>query len=191
VQPVYGYFHGRFQPFHNGHLALVQCALGVVPELVIGISNPFRAKPAPEEYFARDDGAMDGLNDARNPWNNPWPMWARVLMIREGLRSAGVDLGRILMLPNLLNTGLPASEAALPKEMVAVFICPKSEHNRVTLNQYRRDGWRVEVFPVCESAVGASEIRRRMRQNEEWESLVPAGTAEVIRWLQSRRLANV
>jgi nicotinamide-nucleotide adenylyltransferase len=191
VRVPYGYFHGRFQPFHLGHLVIVRAALEEVSELIIGVSNPFRCTPIPETYFAENQSALGCLALARDPASNPWPMWARVLMIREGLRSSGVDLGRITTLPNLANTGLPVSEATFPKEMVRVFLCPKSDHNQAALESYRADGWDVREIRPSSDAVGASEIRRRMRQAEDWESLVPSGTAEVIRYLGKEGLAAV
>ena len=40
-----GYTHGRFQPFHKGHLAVLLYILNSYDELWIGISNPLRRLP--------------------------------------------------------------------------------------------------------------------------------------------------
>jgi len=118
----YGYFHGRFQPFHLGHLHIIKTALKEVDELIIGISNPFRLPAQMESYIKQDTNANNSMLIARNPDNNPWSMWERCLMIREGLRSEGIDLSRIIFMPNLLNTGISAFEARPPKENIRIYL---------------------------------------------------------------------
>ena len=176
----YGYFHGRFQPFHLGHLDVVKQALTDCAQLVLGISNPFRLSPIVEKHFCSD--AERSLLAARNPENNPWPYWARVLMIHEGLRKEGLDLSRIVFMPNLSNTGLPVEEMRLPKSLTTVYLCPKGDHNLTALRKYRKDGWRVvEVVnsPKCPSA---GIIRGAIRSGSRWEQFVPEGTRDVIKW---------
>lgn len=36
----YGMIHGRFQPFHNGHLEYALAALSRCSHLIVGITNP-------------------------------------------------------------------------------------------------------------------------------------------------------
>jgi cytidyltransferase-like protein len=179
----YGYFHGRFQPFHLGHLHLIKTALQEVNELIIGISNPFRQPAKSEKYIKLDKKASISLSDARNPGNNPWPMWARCLMIREGLRSEDVDLSRIIFMPNLLNTGISEFETVLPKEMVQIYLFGKDDHNKRREEEYIKDGYKLKSVPPVDSAVvSATEVRERIRKNGDWESLVPIGTAQVIKF---------
>ena len=98
-----GYFHGRFQPFHNGHLSVVKYAIKLCDLLVIGLSNPFRLPPIFDDTFSLE--AVNSMKQARLPENNPWPYWARILMIRESLRTEEIDLEKIIFIPNLNNTG--------------------------------------------------------------------------------------
>lgn len=177
-----GYFHGRFQPFHNGHLAVVKSALEQCDLLVIGITNPFRLPPV--HYQSYTEEAKKSVEHARQPENNPWPYWARALMIREGLKSEGIDLTRVLLIPNLNNTGLPVDEVRFPKEITTIFVSPKEEHNHAITKKYEDEGWRVSQITPKHASISATEVRAKIRKNEPWEHLVPKGTAKVIKELE-------
>ena len=41
--------HGRFQPFHNGHLDYLRGALARCDELFVGITNPDPRHARPEQ----------------------------------------------------------------------------------------------------------------------------------------------
>ena len=48
-----GMIHGRFQPFHNGHLEYMRGAAERSDELWVGITNPDPARIMPEaRYFS-------------------------------------------------------------------------------------------------------------------------------------------
>lgn len=176
-----GYYHGRFQPFHLGHIEVVKTALRYCDLLVIGISNPFRALPVIESHFNEEE--IKSLRIARDPINNPWPYWARMLMVKEGLAWEGIDLKKILFIPNVSNTGLPIEEFLFPKSIITVFICPKDKHNIAAYRKYCEDGWDVFKITVKHNMLGSGIIRERIRKNLNWEPLVPKGTAEVIKYL--------
>lgn len=179
-----GYFHGRFQPFHLGHLAVVRTALERHAFVAIGISNPFRGDIVAEEKLSNAE--LASLQCARDRENNPWPYWARVLMIREGVRRAGISLDRIVCIPNLRNTGCPVEEMRFPRDLTTVYLAPKGEHNKAAAREYRRRGWKIEELPVCEQGVGSYQIRQLMARGDEWAHLVPDGTADVIKALAER-----
>jgi nicotinamide-nucleotide adenylyltransferase len=176
-----GYFHGRFQPFHLGHLAMVRKVLDKCALVAIGISNPFRLQPVVASEFSELESSS--LRVARAPENNPWPFWARVLMIREGLQSEGIDLARVLFIPNLRNSGIPVDEVAFPKALTIVYICTKSAHNKAAAREYKGQGWTVIEVPPPRDSMGSSTIRRKMQLGEPWEHLLPAGTSAVIKEL--------
>jgi len=174
-----GYFHGRFQPFHLGHLDVVKYILELCNLLVIGISNPFRTYPYINESYNQEE--IKSLEIARNPENNPFPYWARVFMIRQGLKEEGVDLSKILFIPNLNDTGLPINEIRLPKELTIIFICPKDAHNKAKVKSYLDKGWRVIEVPVSEKCPGSAVIREAIKNGGQWEMFVPKGTAKFIK----------
>ena len=179
--PKIGYFHGRFQPFHLEHTHVVQQALKSVDKLIIGLSNPFRQPAFLDEAIRKDPAAANVINSkTRAPENNPWPMWARELMITEGLASLGVDTSRIMFVPNLSNSGIKTTEAVPPPELVTIFIVGKEAHNKVKQQQYLDEGYNIISLDEYEFGGSGSEIRRRIRAGEPWKELVPEGTARII-----------
>ena len=184
----YGYFHGRFQPFHFGHLYIVQTSLQEVDELVIGISNPFRQPAKPENFIAQNPEACESLLNARKIENNPWSMWERCFMIREGLRCEGIDLSRIIFMPNLSNTGIPALEAHPSKESMYVYIYGKDKHNKASEQRYVTEGFKVKAITSKEfSHISSTKIRKLISENKEWEPLVPKGTVDAIKYIEKFR----
>ncbi len=177
----FGYYHGRFQPFHKGHLGLIQEALIYCNTLVIGISNPFRIKPIYDRPL--NDDEKKSLEKARDTDNNPWPYWARVWIIREGLMEEDIDLSRIIFMPNLNNSHLPVKEVLFPKKVTLIFICPKESHNKMWLKRYKEENWDVHIVKNQESVSG-SDIRERILKNTKWENLVPKGSVKTIKILQ-------
>ena len=57
-----GMVHGRFQPFHNGHLEYLRGAAGRSDEVFVGITNPdpLRVRPEPSDPLRH------------LPESNPW-----------------------------------------------------------------------------------------------------------------------
>ncbi|MFN0213655.1 MAG: adenylyltransferase/cytidyltransferase family protein [Saprospiraceae bacterium] len=185
-----GYFHGRFQPFHNGHLEVVKYALDNCDTLVIGISNPFRLPPQIDEMFSNVEKAS--MYKPRLPENNPWPYWARLLMIKNALHAEGLLCERVIYIPNLLNTGLPIDEIRFPKEFTTVFLRPKDEHNKATLRKYINENWKVIEMPISEHStlISATDIRYNLRNGLEWKHLVPEAVANVIIELNNSNKEN-
>ena len=72
-----GLMLGRFQPFHNGHLALARQILGECDELVIAIGS------AQFNFIEKD----------------PFTAGERLAMIRDSLAESGVDLSRCYLIP--------------------------------------------------------------------------------------------
>ena len=75
----YGMAHGRFQPFHRGHLEYVLAALARSEHLIVGITNP-------DPWQTRAEAA-----DAQRhtPEANPFTFFERQRMIRAALHEAG------------------------------------------------------------------------------------------------------
>ena len=72
-----GLFVGRFQPFHNGHLAAVRYALKKVDYLYIVVGSAQRSH---ERY-------------------NPFTAGERIMMIKAALDEARVDPSRWMLIP--------------------------------------------------------------------------------------------
>lgn len=180
-----GYFHGRFQPFHLGHLDVVKASIKKCDILAIGISNPFRTKPIPDIESAFIN--IDDLSFARKPENNPWPYWLRLLMINESLKLEEINLSKVLIIPNVNNTGLPLNEIVFPKAITKVFIVLKDKHNKNRYKKYKEEGWDIEVMPTSEKCPGSRIIRTAIRNGDSWEEYVPKGTADILHWYLNQK----
>src|SRR5439155_13073012 len=82
LSPSRGRIHGRFQPFHNGHLEFLKGAGARVDHVWVGITNPDPERIKPE--------ASDPLRHL--PESNPWTYWERLLMVREAAADVGIHV---------------------------------------------------------------------------------------------------
>ena len=85
--------HGRFQPFHNGHLEYMSHAAERCDELFVGITNPDPARIKPEEE--------DPLRHL--PESNPFSYAERLLMVKAAATDLGLDLARVHVIPFPVN----------------------------------------------------------------------------------------
>ena len=85
----YGMVHGRFQPFHTGHLSYTLEAFNRSEHLIIGITNP-----DPSETRVEAADAQRHTSEA-----NPFTFFERQWMIRAALVEAAIDLSRISIVP--------------------------------------------------------------------------------------------
>jgi nicotinamide-nucleotide adenylyltransferase len=169
VKPEYGMIHGRFQPFHNGHLEYLRASRELCETLVIGITNP-------DPTTIREDATSEHrhLPDA-----NPYTYFERLLMIREVLSDEGIEPDRAIIIPFPVND--PARwRYYLPRNAVH-FLRVFSDWEQAKVDRLREHSYTVEVLhPGIEKQIEATEVRRRMANGEDWQSLVPPAVVRVI-----------
>ena len=164
--------HGRFQPFHNGHLEYLVGAYERSEEVFVGITNPDPTRIRPE--------ASDPLRHL--PESNPWTYAERLIMAKAAARDVGLDLSRVHVIPFPVNE--PELWAAYVPEDVTQYIRLFSEWGGTKLDSLRDAGYEVVVLDEGdEKAVSGADVREAIRADGEWETLVPAGVARVIRSL--------
>ena len=73
--------HGRFQPFHNGHLEYLRGAAARSDEVFVGITNP-----DPRASSQRPSDPLRHL-----PESNPFTYVERLLMVEGGRRRTRAD----------------------------------------------------------------------------------------------------
>ena len=167
-----GMVHGRFQPFHNGHLEYLRGAFERSDEVFVGITNPDPARIRPE--------ASDPLRHL--PESNPWTYAERLLMVKAAARGAGLDLARVHVIPFPVNE--PELWPAYVPADVTQFIRLFSEWGGTKVDRLREAGYEVVVLDEgTEKAISGADVREALRTAGDWESLVPAGVARVIRSL--------
>jgi nicotinamide-nucleotide adenylyltransferase len=164
--------HGRFQPFHNGHLEYLQGAYERSDEVFVGITNPDPARIKPE--------ASDPLRHL--PESNPWSYAERLLMVKAAARGAGLDLGRVHVIPFPVNE--PELWSAYVPDGVTQYIRLFSEWGGTKLDRFRDAGYEVVVLDEgTEKGISGADVREALRTGGDWEVFVPPGVARVIRSL--------
>jgi nicotinamide-nucleotide adenylyltransferase len=165
--------HGRFQPFHNGHLEYLAGAYERSSEVFVGITNPDPARIRPED--------SDPLRHL--PESNPWSYSERLLMVKAAAHGAGLELGRVHVIPFPVNE--PELWPAYVPEGVTQYIRLFSEWGGTKLDRMREAGYEVVVLDEgVQKGVSGADVREALRDRGDWEALVPPGVARVIRSLE-------
>jgi nicotinamide-nucleotide adenylyltransferase len=161
--------HGRFQPFHNGHLEYLQGAAARSDELWVGITNPDPSQVKPEP--------ADPLRHL--PESNPYTYAERLLMVTAVAETVDVDVRVIpfpVNQPELWHAYVPAN--------VTQYIRQFSDWGTTKIDRFRSAGYEVVILDEgVEKAISGADVRAAMREGREWEALVPAGVARVIEQL--------
>ncbi len=152
-----GLLIGRFQPFHTGHLSAVQFALENVEHLYILV------------------GSSQKSHEPRNPFT----AGERILMIRNSLIDNRIDAKRYLIIPIPDAIGHAVWTAFIDQVVPAYNVVFSNES--LTIQLFKEKGVRVIEPPLYERRMySATEVRRRIIAGEDWKSLVPEASAEVI-----------
>lgn len=161
--------HGRFQPFHNGHLEYMLGAAARCDELWVGITNPDPTRIREEP--------SDPLRHL--PESNPWTYAERLLMVKEAARDEGLD---VHVIPFPVNE--PDLWPAYVPDGVTQYLRLFSEWGGTKLDRLRAAGYEVVILDAgVEKGVSGADVREALRAGDDWEALVPQGVARVIRLL--------
>jgi nicotinamide-nucleotide adenylyltransferase len=172
--------HGRFQPFHNGHLEYLRGAAARCDEVFVGITNPDPTRVKPE--------ASDPLRHL--PESNPYSYVERLLMVKAAALDAGLELARVHVIPFPINE--PELWPAYVPEDVVQFIRLFSGWGGTKLERLRDAGYEVVVLDEgAEKEISGAQVREAMRAGDDWERLVPPGVASVIAGIEQARPVRV
>lgn len=149
---------GRFQPFHLGHLEAIKYILSRAEEIIIVV----------------------GSSQESHTLENPFTAGERVYMIRLALNEIGVDPSRyyIIPVPDLDVHSLWVSHVCsyVPRFDVVY------SNEPLTRRLFIESGFKVESIPFYKRDVcSATEIRRRMLLDLNWEELLPKSVATFIK----------
>ena len=149
---------GRFQPFHNGHLEAVRYALKKVDYLYIVIGSSQR------------DHERD----------NPFTAGERIAMIKAALDASDVKPGRWMAIP-IADTDSHALWPAILKASVPPFDMVFT-NDGLTTRLLKEEGVEVEAVRYLDrSSLSATNVRNRILEMKEWEKLVPAPVASMVK----------
>lgn len=165
--------HGRFQPFHNGHLEYLRGAAERSEEVFVGITNPDPARIKPEP--------SDPLRHL--PESNPYSYAERLLMVKAAAGDLALDLAHVHVIPFPVNEPelWPAYVPAGVTQYVRLF----SEWGSTKLERMREAGYEVVVLDEgTEKQLSGADVRAAIREGRDWQALVPPGVARVLRSLE-------
>jgi len=171
-----GMVHGRFQPFHLGHLAYLRGAAARSERLLVGITNPDRARTHPEE-----------ADDHRHrPEDNPFTYTERLEMLLAVLADEGMTA---CVIP------FPVSQPELWPDYVPAgtvhFLRVFDDWGRTKVERLRGAGYEVVVLDEGEAkAISGVQVRGLLRSGGPWPDLVPPAVARVISSLPSPDAAD-
>ncbi len=153
-----GLLVGRFQPFHNGHLAAVRYALKQVDFLYVVVGSAQRS-------HERD---------------NPFTAGERISMVKSALDDAGIDPSKWMAVP------IPDADSHSVWVSTVKSMVPKFDivftNDSLTFLLFKEEGLRVNAVPyVNRGEYSATNVRTRILERKDWEKLVPKPVAKLVR----------
>lgn len=162
-----GLLIGRFQPFHLGHLDAVKFALSSVDELLIGI------------------GSSNKFNEKRNPFTAD----ERKQMIESSLDETTLGKIKIYYIPDVNDheRWTYQIDEIVPK-YDTVF-----SNDEFTHTLFGKRGIKVISVPLKQREIlSGTDIRVKIREDQNWFGLVPEGTKKVLLKINAKdRLTNL
>jgi nicotinamide-nucleotide adenylyltransferase len=149
-----GFYIGRFQPYHDGHHSMVSEIAEDVDELVLGIGS------AGDSHTTHD----------------PFTAGERIMMVTKSLRELDMttyavpieDLDRNSVWVSHVQSMSPAFDVAY-------------SNNPLVIRLFTEAGIEVRQSPMFNREVlEGSEVRERMIEGGDWESLLPDPAVNVI-----------
>jgi len=151
-------YAGRFQPFHNGHLAVVKWVLQQAKDITIII------------------GSMQEYGQKRHPLD----FNQRREIIQNSLNAQKITNYRIIGIVDFL------SDTAWAKKFVKTTGFKANEMVVLTSNEWaqtslKKIGVQVMMHPMFLYDLSATSVRKRIADGQNWEELVPAPAAEYLK----------
>ena len=149
-------FIGRFQPFHKGHLEIVKKISKEYDEIIIGI----------------------GSSQYKNTEDNPFSADERKRMIESVLNTEKISNYKVYKISDIHN----------PPKWVDHVDSIVSDYDIVVTNSdfnkklFLEKGYKVVETPMYKrDCFSGKEIRKRVRNNEDWTDLVPDNVVDIIK----------
>lgn len=153
-----GLLIGRMQPVHNGHIQIIKKTLESVDEIIIGVGS------AQLSHTTKD----------------PFTAGERIMMINQALVDEGVDNGKFYIIP-MSDINMNAIWVAHVKSLTPPFTKVYSG-NPLVQRLFYEEGFETFAPPLFNrKELSGTEIRNRMINDEDWQSLVPKATIDIIK----------
>lgn len=166
-----GVIHGRFQILHHDHLKYLLAGKARCQHLIVGIANP-------DPSLTRAESADPKRASAAA---NPLTYYERMRMVRSALVESGIPLTDFAIVPfpinfpKLLHNYVPLD--------ATFFLTIYDDWGQKKLAHFQELGLRTEILwqrPASQKGLTATEIRRRILNNEPWQELVPPAVTAIL-----------
>jgi nicotinamide mononucleotide adenylyltransferase len=175
-----GVIHGRFQVLHHDHLRYLLAGKALCRHLVVGITNP-------DPVLTRRDES-DPLRSERP--DNPLTYYERLVLVRDALLEAGVELKDFTVVPLPIN--LPELYGQYVPLDAVFFLSIYDDWGRKKLSYFQSLGLKTHVLwevPPERKGISAADVRKRMADGRQWDHMVPASVAAHCRkWRVEERI---
>lgn len=166
-----GVTHGRFQPFHNGHLHSILLALTRCDHLIIGICTP--------TLCSESEAAQSGYPCTAQ--QNPFSHDDRVHMITESLVEAGIPRDRFSCIP--FPSDYKNISPIVPTNAV-FYMSQTSPADSAKGDHLRSLGYQVEtiiMIPSSAARTRGAAIRESLQEGTDtWRESVPEAVIRTI-----------
>ena len=158
-------FLGRFQPFHNGHLYVIKEALKEVDKIIIGVA----------------------YNEDADKNENPFSVEERIEMIDLALPANEISNYTIFPVPDHDDDSkwVEQLETLVPKFDV-VYMSDKNTFGEKWVERCLKEKYTIRRIKSI-TGIDGTIIREKIRNKEEWKSLVPRQVAVYITKLMHLR----
>lgn len=167
-----GSIHGRFQPFHSGHLEYAMRAFELCDHLFIGITQ--------HNIDALRWSALDVARHRSEPSSNPFTYAERAQIIEAALLEEGISRDRFTITPFPIET--PAEIGQYISRETLIYTTIYDDWNRSKIELLKQNGYTVKVlWERDKKAFEGRKIRDLLlAQDDQWKEFVPAGAIETI-----------
>lgn len=172
AQYPYASIHGRFQPFHNGHLAYLTAALERTDFLIVGITQHMIRRMV---QVTAPDAVHRGA-----PHSNPLSYYERATIIDAVLADLEVSRDRYTITPFPIED--PAQLVDFVPSAVPILTTTYDRWNEAKIATLRAEGFEVDNLWTAETkAVEGHVVRRLIEQGDDtWRELVPAAVVPFV-----------
>lgn len=151
----YSLMIGRFQPLHNGHMDVIRKCAEESENLTIGI----------------------GSAQYSHEYENPFTAGERYLMIDEVMKDEGISNYCIVPIEDLNRYSLWVAQVVSMSPPFSIVYT----NNSLTRRLFIESGYEVRDSPLYNREIySGTSVRKKMIEGDEWRSLVPKKTAEII-----------
>jgi len=167
MQNMNALYIGRFQPFHQGHLAVVKSLINRFDRIFIGI----------------------GSSQYHDTFDNPFSFSERKTMIIKTLEAGGIDNINIVAIPDIHD---PPNWVDHMMRIINEFDVVVT-NNLFTRKLFEEKGFIVEETPSFNNKNFSGEyIRNQIRHGKDWENLVPEVVFRIIQEIHGeQRIKNI